>query len=77
MALQKDARENLWNLLDDNGNGLLSLAESKEGMFNFFKKHPVVIANEKKFKLITKSFNLAKNFFPSPPTKNINKKKKI
>ena len=59
------ARDNLWNLLDDNGNGLLSLAEAKAGVYEFFKENQALKDLEKKFKLITKAFNLAKNWLPA------------
>jgi hypothetical protein len=68
-------REELWELIDDNGNGLLSLSESREGIFAFFKDHPALVENEKRHKLIQKAFDLAKDFFPSSNKKSKKKKK--
>jgi hypothetical protein len=39
-------------MIDDNGNGLLSLSECRMGIFSFFKEHPAIIANEGRNKLI-------------------------
>ena len=52
MTKQKEVREELWEMIDDNGNGLLSLSECRTGMFSFFKEHPAIIAIEARHKLI-------------------------
>jgi hypothetical protein len=43
---QKEIRDELWDHIDDNGNGLLSLGETKAGIFSFFKNHSAIFANE-------------------------------
>ena len=72
---QKEVREYLWNLIDDNGNGLLSLSECRMGLFSYFKDHPALAANEQRHKLVAKAFNLAKDFYPCTAKKSKKKKK--
>lgn len=72
---QKKLRDYLWNLIDDNGNGLLSLSETRTGIFEYFKLHRAVSRNEEKYGLINKAFNLAKDFYPDVCKKSKKKKK--
>jgi hypothetical protein len=44
---------------------LLSEAETVTGMYDFFNNHPAIIKIEKKYKIINKAFNLAKDYYPA------------
>ena len=72
---QKEVREHLWDLIDDNGNGLLSYGETHMGLFHYFKDHPAIEANEKRHNLIKKAFDLAKDWYPDTTNKKGKKKK--
>ena len=75
-AKQKEVREHLWELIDDNGNGLLSYGETHMGLYHYFKDHPAIIANEKRHHLIQKAFDLAKDWYPDVKKTKKGKKKK-